>query len=190
MSFQMFLLLLFALVVGVYIGLALRAYLRLRGKRIVVCPETNKPAAVSVDAAHAAVNAMWETSDIRLATCSRWPEREDCNQACTPQIASAPEDTLVTSMLKRWYAGKDCAICRRPIGPIRPAEPTPGLLNVASPTHETIDWKEIPAEQLPALLDTHLPVCANCHVAETFRRQFPDLVVNRAETSKRDISVH
>lgn len=192
MSTETFILLLLALVIAVYATLAIAAYFRMRGKRVVVCPETNQPAAVTVDAAHSAATAVWEKPDIQLATCSRWPEREGCNQACAPQIAVAPEETLATNMLKRWFAGKSCAMCQRGIPPVHPGEPKPGLMNVASPTHETLSWDEIPTEQLPAVLETHLPVCASCHVAESFRRQFPDLVVDRPghEVVGGNVNVH
>ncbi len=180
---------LLGIVLAVYAGIAVRAYVRMRGKRIVVCPETSQPAAVEVDAAHAAVSALWEKADVQLCGCSRWPERHDCDQACTSQIRVAPEDTRVVTMLKRWYAGKNCAICKRAIAPLHRMEPKPGLLNVAS--HEVLTWEDVPAEQLPQMLDSHLPVCANCQVAETFRRQFPDLALDRPEHGdKPGINVH
>jgi hypothetical protein len=192
MSTQAFIELLLGAVLLVYAGIAITAYVRMRGKRVIVCPETQQPAAVTVDAGHAALSAVRETEDIRLATCSRWPEREGCNQACTAQIAIAPEETRAVSMLRRWYAGKSCAICHRAIPPVKPGEQRPGLLNVASPTHPTLSWDEIPAEHLPAVLDSHLPVCASCLVSETFRRQFPDLVVDRGHPSAagRDLAIH
>ena len=59
MSAQFLIVLLLAVVVGVYIGLAIRAFVRLRGKRLVVCPKTKQPAGVTVDALHAAVGAVW-----------------------------------------------------------------------------------------------------------------------------------
>ncbi len=170
---------LLGIVLAVYAGIAVRAYLRMRGRRIVVCPETNLPASVEVDAAHAAVSALWEKADVQLCGCSRWPERHECDQACTAQIRVAPEDTRVLTMLKRWYAGKSCAICKRAIAPLHRMDPKPGLLNVAS--HEVLTWDDVPAEQLPAMLQSHLPVCVNCQVAETFRRQFPDLALDRPE---------
>ena len=190
MSTELFVLILLGLVIAVYAGLALTAFFRMRGKRVIVCPETNKPAGVKVDAAHAALSAVWEKPDIQLKDCTRWPERANCNQACTSQIAVSPEDTLAETMLKKWYVGRTCAICREAIGPIHANQPRPGLMNVASPTHETLTWDEIPADQLPSVLESHLPVCARCQVAETFRRQFPDLVTDRAETEKRDLAVH
>jgi len=179
MTNQLFVVLVIGLVVLVYVGLAVANYIRMRGTRIIVCPENQQPAAVEVDAAHAAMTAVWESPDIRLEACSRWPEREDCDQACTGQIAVSPSETLAFEMLRRWYADKNCAICRRALAPLQHVGPKPGMLNVATPSHETLGWDEIPAEHLPAMFETHLPVCSSCQVAEAFRRQFPDLVLDR-----------
>ena len=190
MSTTTFILLLLAAVVVVYIALAARTYLRMRGKRVVVCPETHQPAGVTVDAGHAAISAFWDKPDIQLKTCTRWPERHDCNQACTRQIADQPQLTLAVNMLKNWYAGRNCAICRRAIGLVHTSEPRPGLLNVASPGGEILSSDDIPAEQLPAILDAHLPVCSNCALAETFRRKYPQLVTDREETEQRDKIYH
>ena len=144
MTNQFFVVLLIGLVVLVYVALAVANYVRMRGTRVIVCPENQQPAAVKVDAAHAAMTAVWESPDIRLQTCSRWPEREGCEQACTGQIAVSPAETLAFEMLKRWYSDKNCAICRRAIPPLQHVGPKPGMLNVASPTHETLSWDEIP----------------------------------------------
>lgn len=190
MTNQLFVVLLIGLVVLVYVGLALVNYLRMRGTRVIVCPENKEAAAVKVDAAHAAMTAVWESPDIRLQTCSRWPEREGCEQECTGQIAAAPTETLAFTQLKHWYADKTCAICRRGIPPLQHVGPKPGMLNVASPNHETLSWEEIPAEHLPAMFETHLPVCSSCQVAEAFRRQFPDLVLDRGGRSGSGTSVH
>lgn len=177
MTAQLFVLLLLGIVLVVYAGIALNAWWKMRGTRVIICPETRKPAAVEVDGAHAALSAMWENADVRLQECSRWPERRQCDQGCVAQIAIAPHDTLATSLLQRFFEGKRCAICKRAIAPVHAGEPRPGLFNVA--THEVLSWGEIPAQNLPDALATHLPVCSNCQVAESFRRQFPDLVTDR-----------
>jgi hypothetical protein len=190
MTNQLFVILLIGLVVLVYVGLALANYVRMRGTRVIVCPENHQPAAVKVDASHAAMTAVWESPDIRLQSCSRWPEREGCDQSCTSQISGSPADTLAFEMLKKWYSDKSCAICRRPIPPLQHVGPKPGMLNVASPGHETLSWDEIPAEHLPAMFETHLAVCSSCQVAEAFRRQFPDLVLDRDRRPGSNTSVH
>jgi hypothetical protein len=48
-----------------------------------------------------------------------------------------------------------------------------------------VQWSEIPAEKLQEVMRTHQPVCWNCHIAETFRREHPELVVDRAPDALR-----
>lgn len=146
-------------------------FLKFRGTRLITCPETQAPAAVEVDAAGAAL-----TANLRLRDCSRWPERRDCGQACLRQIEAAPEDCLVRNILTRWYERKSCAYCGKPLGTIDWLEHRPALM---SPQRVTKQWRDVPPETLPATLADHLPVCWNCHVAETFRRAHPELVTDR-----------
>src|SRR5208337_1144224 len=65
---------------------AVRAYFGYRGKRLITCPETHTTAAVDVAAGEAAVGAFLTEPTLRLKECSRWPERQDCGQACLQQI--------------------------------------------------------------------------------------------------------
>lgn len=191
MSTQTFILMLIGIVVVLYALVALLAYFRMRGTRIVVCPETQEPAAVTVDAGHAALSAVREKTDITLAGCSRWRGAPQCDQACAEQIAVAPVETRAASILRKWFAGKPCAICRRTIPPVHNAEQHPGLMNITTPAQELLSWDDIPAdEHLPAMLQSHLPVCSNCVLAETFRRQFPELVTDRPEHNRNQPNVH
>jgi hypothetical protein len=152
------------------------ALLRWRGTRIVRCPETRRPVAVEVDATHAALSAIFREPDLRLRSCTRWPERRDCGQECLSQVERAPEDCLVRNLVAEWFRGRRCAYCRTPFGEIHWHDHRPAL---RSPQGVTVKWDEVGPETLPALFETHLPVCWNCHVAESFRRQHPDLVVDR-----------
>jgi hypothetical protein len=166
-------------VAGGALYLALRAlvrtYLRYRGTRVVTCPETTAPAAVDVDAVFAAMSqASLGSPVLRLVACSRWPERQDCGQACLAQIEAAPEACLARTMVERWYRGRTCVFCRRPFVDLGWAEHKPAL---RAPGGETVQWNEIRAEELPAVFTSHGPVCWNCHIAETFRRRHPELVV-------------
>ena len=191
MASETFILILIATIVLLYGLVALAAYFRMRGTRIVVCPETHEPAAVTIDAGHAAFSAVREKADIELTSCSRWQGEPQCDQACTVQIAAAPAETRATNILRNWFTGKSCAICRRVIPPVHHVEQHPGLMNVASPTHELLTWEDIPGdEHLPAMLQSHLPVCSNCMLAETFRRKFPELVTDRPDHGRGAPNVH
>ena len=89
--------------------ISMRSYLKQRGKRLIVCPETRKHAAVDLDATRAAEKAFVGSKHFRLKDCSRWPERADCGQECLQQIELAPEECLVKNFVARWYEGKKCA---------------------------------------------------------------------------------
>ena len=177
----------FYLVSAIIVALALfpvlrwlaRVYLRFRGERVVICPETQQPAGVEVDAKHAVMATAVGAPSLRLKDCSRWPERRNCGQECLRQIEAAPEDCLVRNILTRWYERKSCVYCGKPVGEIHWLEHKPALM---SPERQTVEWREVRPESLPSVLATHQPVCWNCHIAETFRREFPDLVVDRPAT--------
>jgi hypothetical protein len=91
--------------------------------------------------------------------------------------AISPHDHATTELLKRFFDGKDCAICKRPIPPVHRTGLRPGLFNPK--THQTHSWDEIPNVNLSAALENELPVCSACQVAESFRERFPELVVDR-----------
>lgn len=60
-------------------------YTRYSGGRLVACPETHRPAVVSLDARHAAATGMHGIADVRLSSCTRWPEHAPCFQGCLAQ---------------------------------------------------------------------------------------------------------
>jgi hypothetical protein len=92
---QVFIPVILGLVPAVYLGIAVRTWRRLRGRHVVVCPETHTLAAVTVDLGHAAATAVRETADVRVETCSRWPDRKGCDNGCAAQIVASPERTRV-----------------------------------------------------------------------------------------------
>lgn len=89
----------------------------------------------------------------------------------------APADTLVRTILSEFYKGKKCVFCGRSFGEVHLLDHKPALLN---PEGVTAACDDIGAERLPDVLATHKPVCWNCHIAETFRREFGDIVVDRS----------
>lgn len=165
-----------AVVVIVRLRRAVRTYLKFRGKRLVSCPETHKPTAVRVAAGKVALKATVGNERLRLSECSRWPEREGCGQECLAQIQEAPKACLVWTIINRWYQGQNCAYCHKPFGEIHWHDHPPALVDYA---RKTVEWNEIPADKLQEALRTHWPVCWNCHIAETFRWEHPELVVDR-----------
>ncbi len=144
---------------------------RYRGRRIVTCPETLEDAAVSADAFHAATSG-----ELRLADCSRWPERAGCAQTCLAQIAESPEGCLVRSIVTDWYVGKSCVLCHRPIGPIVWHEAPPALLRTDGTSAE---WKDIPLELLRRTFQTSHPLCWYCNNIAELERLKPGWVTRR-----------
>ncbi|HEY2119346.1 MAG TPA: hypothetical protein VGH37_09200 [Candidatus Acidoferrum sp.] len=164
--------------VGLSFGLAITvgSYLRYGGKRVVKCPETKQPAAVHINVAKAAREALFRSPNIRLDQCSRWPERAGCGQDCLAEIKADPDQCLVWNMVDSWYKGKSCAYCQKPFVEIHWHERHPALLG---PDRSIMQWNEVPAENLPQIFQNYLPVCWNCYIAESFRRKNPERVVDR-----------
>ncbi len=161
------------LVAAVVVAVAVwagRRYVALRGARIVECPETKAPAAVSLHAAQAAVGRPLSLSD-----CSRWPERSSCGRECLAEIGRAPADCLVRTIVTKWYAGKDCAVCDRPLGEIDWFERKPGFVDGSGRARP---WPDVVPEELPGVLANEQPICFDCYVAATFRQEHPELVID------------
>lgn len=77
-----------ALFLGWRLAREFRVY---HGTRVCECPADHTPAAVRVRAWHAAFTAVRGRPDLHVIACSRWPERENCNQACVAEIEHAPD---------------------------------------------------------------------------------------------------
>jgi hypothetical protein len=93
-----------------------------------------------------------------------------------------PHDAATTAQLKTFLEGKPCGDCGRPIAVVHAGDIRPGLLNPQ--THEATGWADIVPANLPAMFESHVPICANCLVSHTFRREYPDLVVDRHRTAE------
>ena len=165
--------------------LTVRSYLRFRGTRLITCPENCEPAAVRVDKGHAAATTIVGGPELRLESCTRWPEKQQCGQECLTQIESAPAGCLVRNILAHWYDGASCAICGQPIPAIHGFDNKPALL---APDGKTVEWDDVAPERLPAVLSTHYAVCWNCHIAKTFHDQFPDRVIDLPASSEHRVS--
>ncbi len=159
-------------------------YFHFRGTRLVTCPETKRAAAVEIDAAHIGLtSALGMSPRLRLEDCSRWQVRERCDEPCLNQIQNAPEECLVRRIVTLWYEGKRCAFCAKPIQQTDGLGHQPALMD---PNGRTVQWHEVPPEQLPEVLASFRPVCWNCHVTETFRRDHPEMVVERPKPKDSD----
>jgi hypothetical protein len=151
-------------------------WLRYRGTRVVVCPEDHEMVAVRVDAGHAALSAPQGRVELRLEFCARWPEKAGCGQECLSQIAATPEACLLRNILAEWYQGRSCVFCGREFHAIHWHDHEPGLV---APQGVILTWDAFRPEDVLNVLATHKPVCWDCRVAESFRREHPELVTER-----------
>ena len=143
------------------------AWFRFGGQRLVICPEDKHPAGVLVNRNHAALTAWGGHPDLQLSGCSHWPDRTGCGQTCVAQIEAAPHDCLVRTILARWYEGKCCVSCGRPVDEFYWLGGLPALLVSDDGVR---DWSEVPIEQLPDTLKTARAICFNCYSKGESRR--------------------
>lgn len=156
-----------------YAQRAWRVWRDLHGDRVVICPETGRPAVVRFDVARA-VTSDGGASAIPLDSCSRWGERGACDQPCAA-AARAPE-TSTTAMVRDWAGTRTCVSCGSALLASEKSGHHFALQDAAGVSRE---WVDVAGTELPVALTTCLPLCWNCHVAESFRRQYPDLVTDR-----------
>ena len=154
-----------------------RASQKFGGERVIICPETGKQAMVEVDVRRAAISSLLGQTDLRLENCWRWPMKQDCGQECLLQFDMVDDKCLVRSVLEKWYRDKSCAFCRRPFDEIELTDHKPALL---SPDGATVEWKQVPLPAVMQAMSVGLPVCWNCHIAQTFRREHAELMVDRS----------
>lgn len=174
------------LIVGVLFVLSLiplvllgaRSYLRYRGTQVVTCPETQGPAAVRLDVGHAVRSGASGETELRVRSCSSWPEIQDCGQQCLEELGSAPAECLIKTTLVNWYRGSTCALCGRAIGEVHWVEHKPALL---TPGRETVEWNTVLADDLPRLLATHQRVCWSCHVSKALQERLPGFTIEQHE---------
>ena len=146
------------------------------GKMLVTCPETHETVAVKVASWRAALAATVGKEHVGLSQCTRWPEREDCDQACLCELEAAPQEHKVWNIAAQWYKGKTCMYCGRRISELSHLDHPPALVG---PDGKLIEWEQVPAEKLPEKLASARAVCWNCDIVEGFRQEHPELVINR-----------
>lgn len=153
------------------------AWAQLRGTRVLVCPETNRPVGAELELGKAAfATALGQQPLLHLSDCTRWPERAGCDQACLHQLDGAPGACKLRTILDDWYQKRSCAFCRKAFTHVNWTDHEPALL---TPELHTIEWNDVDPSKVDEILKTHLPVCWNCHIAESFRREHPELVTDR-----------
>jgi len=88
----------------VLLPIAMDAYVRLRGPRVVTCPETQTPAEVDLDAGFGALTALSGRPSLRVKRCEHWQDAQSssCAQGCLEGIdaLAAREHGLLTRPLQ------------------------------------------------------------------------------------------
>lgn len=153
-----------------------RARTRYGGTQKIICPETGQQSMVELDAVRAALTSALGQPDIRLKSCWRWPLNENCGQECLTQLDGVPANCLVRGVLSKWYRSKTCVYCGKQFGEIHWTEHKPAVETNDGPL---LEWDQVPIQDFEKALSTYVPVCWDCYIAQSFRRDHPDLVVYR-----------
>ena len=62
-----------------------------RSKRSVICPELRRRAEIGVDAGKAARSSIFGRLRLRVESCTFWPERQGCGEACLEGLETPVE---------------------------------------------------------------------------------------------------
>ena len=151
--------------VALPIGVSLQSYFRNRGRRTVICPDNREPVTVELDNKFAFSTALRGEEHDRLQSCWRWPEKGDCGQECLAQVNPSPEN--LERLLQKWYQGKSCAICERPL---TPADRRRSRLALLNENQKLFELRHMHFDELPSALDHMAPLCWNCHQEERVRQ--------------------
>lgn len=149
---------------GFFLQRAACGFLRFRGTRVVRCPDNGQLTAVELSTWREALTFFWAGALPHVRNCSRWPERRTCDQGCVKDIGRAPKATLVETIVANWCHYNACLYCGAPLAHLHVGQHRPHLIDRDM---HIFEWKEIPAQDIPATLRRCEPVCENCVVAET-----------------------
>ena len=83
-----------------------RAYRAFGGLREISCPETMETALVRINVTRAIASRLSGGNELRLRSCSRWPGKQGCDQACLSQIAASPGGSRARALPTRLPAGR------------------------------------------------------------------------------------
>lgn len=102
------------------------------------------------------------------------------SDAAAAQEAGLAVESEASKMVRSWAGDRHCAVCSAPL--TETAGHHIALLDGGGMTRE---WVDITVARLPAALGSSVPICWNCHIAATFRRQHPELVTDREDGAVR-----
>jgi hypothetical protein len=132
-----------------FLSLSTRGIFRRRHKTtVVICPTVKLPAEVGLD------------PELRMESCSRWPELQGCSQSCMPQVQFSAED--LNDFAAR-YEGKKCSSCGTALTQDDWYKSRLAVLETNSGV------SKIPGVDHPSILSvsgTGDPICSACYTAK------------------------
>lgn len=157
---------LFVLGVAVAAFVVLTVYHRRPKKQAIVCPETLQSEVVEIDRAHALYTLLRDKKEVRLKSCTRWPDRAECDQDCVVQIDAGP--AVVERILSKWYDGRNCAMCATPL--VRNNFQR-GRAAALDRDGALVELRDLNWNEFPMSLERFYPICWKCHGVELERRR-------------------
>jgi len=154
-----------AILVGLPLTSTLQTYFKNRGRRPVVCPDDRKAADVEIDRKFALQAAMQGKEQMRVQSCTHWPENGACRQDCLVQVEPTPEN--IDRLLTRWFDGKPCSLCTRPLSP---ADWRFGRMAFLSDKFRLIELRQIDLDTIGSMSEPTRPLCWKCHQQEKERQ--------------------
>jgi hypothetical protein len=150
-------------------------------RRVVVCPETRSREKLEIDTRHAFKTLFRNIAELRVGQCARWPARAECDQECLLQIDTEP--AILDRTLAKFYAGKDCARCGKPLNK---ADWTRGRFAMLNATNELVPAGRMPLREFPMALEDYRPVFWACHQAERSQQPMPATLCKGDRRGHRD----
>lgn len=147
-----------AILVGLPLASTLQTYFKNRGRRPVVCPDDDHHAEVEVDNKFALQAAMHGKEQMRVRSCTHWPENSQCGQECLVQVEATSEN--IDRLLTRWFDGKPCNICGRLLTPDDWRFGRMGFLNER---FKLVELRQIDLDDIGSFPEPTRPLCWSCH---------------------------
>ena len=140
----------------------------LSSQRVITCPETRQSAAVKLDIGYRIRTLLRGRELLQLKSCSRWPERQACDQECLLQVDLNP--AILEGVLRTWYADKTCALCNREL---HEQDWSLGRFSAVDEAGRFVCGSELPLRKLPMAAEHYRPVCWPCHLDQRAQRHTP-----------------
>jgi hypothetical protein len=157
-----------AILVGLPLASTLQTYFKNRGRRPVVCPDDDQCAQVVVDNKFVLQAAMRGKEQMRVKSCTHWPQNEQCGQECLVQVDATSEN--IDRLLTRWLGGKSCNACGRLL---TPADWRFGRLGFFNEQFKLVELRQIDLDEIGSVPEPTRPLCWSCHQQEKQRQTQP-----------------